>query len=99
MSVLKDLREKAGLSQKELAKLCNMTQVSIAQIETGARNVTIKTARIFGKVLHVPPYVFLPEDFQPEPLSEEERAFINQLRKYKAEAVAPAAPAKPDKAG
>lgn len=87
MVTLRELREQANMSQKELARLCNVTQATIARIESGEQNITIKTARMFAKVFNIRPYVLLPEDFQPEPLTAEEEQFLKLLRKFKAEAV------------
>ena len=41
---IKELREKAGLSQTRLAQIEGVTPQAISMIESGARNIITKTA-------------------------------------------------------
>ncbi len=43
MSILKDAREKAGLTQAELARRVGVTQGAIAQLERPGANPTLRT--------------------------------------------------------
>lgn len=43
------LREELGLSQRDLAKLVNKPQSTIARIELGSTNVTMETLREIGE--------------------------------------------------
>lgn len=46
---IKEAREKLGLSQKEFAERIDMKRNSIAQIETGIRNPSVRTLKAIGK--------------------------------------------------
>lgn len=46
---IKEVREKLGLSQKEFAERIDMKRNSIAQIETGIRNPSVRTLKAIGK--------------------------------------------------
>lgn len=52
-----DARESSGLTQKELAARCNMTQSALSRLETGGSSPTVRTlqqlARGLGKRLEV----------------------------------------------
>lgn len=56
-NLLKHMRKKAGLTQKELAKHLKTSQSVIARMEAGKQNFTISTlvkiAFIFNKKLHI----------------------------------------------
>ena len=43
--VIKELRKERGFSQIELANICNLTQTSLSQIETGAKRPTSKNLK------------------------------------------------------
>ena len=45
-------RERAGMTQANLAKVLHTKQSNISRIERGAQNVTIGTLRKIAKVLH-----------------------------------------------
>lgn len=44
-------RERAGMSQRDLAREANVMQTLIWQVETQAKNVTLKTVSKFAKAL------------------------------------------------
>ena len=50
---IKLLRESKGLSQLDLASLCNMEKTSISRIENGRTNVTLKTMVFLSKALEI----------------------------------------------
>ncbi len=41
---IKDLRKAAKLSQKDLARLCNVTIATISRVENGSRNPSLQLA-------------------------------------------------------
>ena len=51
---IKYFRVKKGYNQKEFAKLCNITQTSLSQIETGKCNPHHSTEQRISEVLRVP---------------------------------------------
>ena len=50
---LKEIRKQKGLTQEELAELCDMQTNSIGMIETGQRAVSFSTIEIFASCLQV----------------------------------------------
>ena len=42
-SAIMDAREKAGLTQEQLAELMNVKQPFVARLEGGSQNITLKT--------------------------------------------------------
>jgi transcriptional regulator with XRE-family HTH domain len=55
MSILRELREKQGLTQVKLAELANTTQPMIGRLENGQRVMTVKWARILAPILKTTP--------------------------------------------
>ena len=53
---LKYYREKAGISQEELARRTGISRTYISGIEVGDRRLTLNTATRIAEVLHVNPY-------------------------------------------
>jgi transcriptional regulator with XRE-family HTH domain len=58
-SPLREAREKAGLTQEELALRANTYQEAIARVETGQRNLGIKLAMRVATVLDADPLVLM----------------------------------------
>ncbi len=52
---IKDIREKNGLNQKQLADLCDIEKPSMNRLEAGRTNVTAKTLLKVAKALHTDP--------------------------------------------
>lgn len=52
---LKQVRESKGLSQHELARLCDIEHSQISRIERGIVNTTISTLFLIAEKLNVPP--------------------------------------------
>ena len=73
---LRELRQRAGLRQEDLASLVGIDRVAISQIERGAREVGVSRVLPLAEALGVPPEdLFAPEgqrvgkrtDFPPLP--------------------------------
>ncbi|MER6976002.1 helix-turn-helix domain-containing protein [Streptomyces carpinensis] len=47
-------REKAGLTQQELAERCGVSQQLVSKIESGARNATPRVLNRFAEALNCP---------------------------------------------
>jgi transcriptional regulator with XRE-family HTH domain len=52
---IKEIREKRGFTQKELADLCDIEKPSMNRLEAGRTNVTAKTILKVAKALHADP--------------------------------------------
>lgn len=50
---VKQLRESKGMSQTDLASICNLEKTSISRIEGGRTNITLKTSIILSQALEV----------------------------------------------
>ncbi len=50
---LKQLRKEKGLSQLDLASMCNLEKTAISRIENGRTNVTLKTGVILAEALAI----------------------------------------------
>lgn len=50
---IKQARESKGLTQQELAYLCNMEKSNISRIESGRTNLTLKSLYQLSKALSV----------------------------------------------
>lgn len=48
-----DSREKKGLSQEKLAKMCNVTQMTISNVESGRRRPSPELAKKLAKILKI----------------------------------------------
>lgn len=86
---LKELRLAAGLTQKQLGQLINVTKVSICCYESGTRTPTLDTLFCLAKVFHVDLNYLLGSDQEiisskgtSTRMASEEIAFIEELRKY-----------------
>lgn len=53
-TAIKELRKKKKLSQVELAELCDMTQTSLSQIESGSRKPNSETMKKLTTFFNVP---------------------------------------------
>lgn len=50
---IKQARESKGLTQQELAYLCNMEKSNISRIESGRTNLTLKTLLAISNALSI----------------------------------------------
>lgn len=57
---IRELRRSAGLSQEELADLCNLHRTYIGSVERGERNVTLSTIASIACALRVDPAILIP---------------------------------------
>ncbi len=65
---LKDLRERASLTQEALAKRAGLSRGAIAQLETGVREPTWATVQAIARGLGVSVQAF--DDYQGEPAEQ-----------------------------
>ena len=54
-NTVKELRKQKGLSQEDLAELCNLHRTYIGGIERGERNLGLMNILYLAKALHVLP--------------------------------------------
>lgn len=59
---IKELREKAKMSQKDLAYIADLDRSYIASIESGQRNVSVINIEKIAKALNVTPKEFFKDD-------------------------------------
>ena len=78
---LKELREKTGMSQSELARLSGYTPQTISYYETGNRRITYEAARIFSTILHTRVEYIMGEDDFPDETSAERSLFTDIILK------------------
>lgn len=71
---IKELREKAGMSQDALARKMKLPRPAISQIESGARKVAADELMSFSKLFHVPVDGLLNPGKEPEVRLQEEKA-------------------------
>jgi len=60
---IKQLREKKGLSQDDVAVRCRITKSSLSVIENGNRNFSFTTLLALAKALEVEPKILLEVNF------------------------------------
>ena len=88
MKNLKLLRERANLTQAQLAELLSITQQAVNKYETGNSEASFTILSSMIKILNVPVEYLINDDIEAEKyiegqgisLSEEEREFIILLR-------------------
>lgn len=78
---LKELRQKAGLTQSELAYRAGMKQSHIANIENGKRDIDFELAKKIADALGVKPYELMPAEWQPQPITPAEQQILDMIRK------------------
>lgn len=66
--VIKEHRQRAGLTQSELARRAGVTRYSIANIEKGRQGVLLHTLRSIAHALGIPLRLLLPADVEPKKL-------------------------------
>ncbi len=64
---LRELRDRASLSQEELAERAGVSRATIADLELGKRKPQPKTRRKLAKALGVAPHELLNEEAQSSP--------------------------------
>ena len=78
---VRELRQKRGLTQVELAERLGVTQTAIYKLETGASDLDTKWMAKISKALDVKPYELLPKEWQPQEITEEEQQILALFRK------------------
>lgn len=73
---LRELREKADVSQEIAAESCGISRVSLARYETGARVPELKIAARLAKYYGVPTDYLLGHDLPVETVSTQKRTAI-----------------------
>jgi transcriptional regulator with XRE-family HTH domain len=58
---LKEIRKAAGLTQSQLAELCDMSLVMLQYIEGGQRQLTPKWMQVFAKALNIEPWMLIAD--------------------------------------
>lgn len=78
---LKEIRLSKKLTQSELAQKVGVTQGTIQKIETGHSDLSLTQMKMLSKALDCEPYELLPLEWQPQPLSDEEKLLLKLFRK------------------
>lgn len=60
-NLLRELREKSGLTQEELATDCELDRTYISLLERGLRQPTLKTIFVLAKALNINPSSIIKE--------------------------------------
>ena len=79
--IIKQLRIRKGISQKELAKLLDIDQTSISKYEKGQRNPTPERAKKIAEALNV------PEAYLMDSYKIEEKALMRNIKGLSPESV------------
>lgn len=83
--VIKQLRIRKGYNQSELAKLCDLSQTALSQIETGATSPHDSNLEIIAEKLGVPKpvmyFLCLDENDVPEERRESFRVFYPVIQR------------------
>lgn len=78
---IKELRKLRKMTQVELAQKMGVTQGAIQKLENGIMDLTTKWMSSLSQALGVKPYELLPQEWQPEEISPEEREILRMIRK------------------
>ena len=78
---IRALRKKAGLTQEQLAEKIGISQVHLGRLENNARSMDLEQVENIAKALGVQPLDILPQAWQPEEITPEEREILRMIRK------------------
>lgn len=78
---IRAIRKKKGLTQTQLAEKLGISQVHLGRLETNARSLDLEQVENIAKVLEVKPFDILPQEWQPEEITPEEREILRMIRK------------------
>lgn len=78
---IKIIRTAQKMTQKELADRLGLSQSHIAMLEKGERSLDIDLMSSISTALGVKPYELLPQEWQPEEITPEEREILRVIRK------------------
>ena len=73
---IRALRKKAGLTQEQLAEKIGISQVHLGRLENNARSMDLEQVENIAKALGVKPLEILPQAWQPEEITPEEREIL-----------------------
>lgn len=82
---IRELRKARRISQAELAELAGISQPAISQIENDTRPLSLDWMRVFARIFDCAPADLMDDGDNPDRLSEEERALIDNFRKASAQ--------------
>lgn len=78
---IKELRKAQKLTQQQLAEKVGISYTHLGRIENGERGLDMEYIPAFAKALGVKPYEILPQEWQPEEITPEEREILRMIRK------------------
>ena len=78
---IRALRKKAGLTQEQLAEKIGISQVHLGRLENNARSMDLEQVENIANALGVQPLDILPQAWQPEEVTPEEREILRMIRK------------------
>lgn len=78
---IRALRKKTGLTQEQLAEKIGISQVHLGRLENNARSMDLEQVENIAKALGVQPLDILPQAWQPEEITPEEREILRMIRK------------------
>lgn len=78
---IKELRKKRGLTQQQLAEKIGVSQVHMGRLESNARSMDLEQVEMIAAALGVKPFDILPQEWQPEEITPEEREMLRMVRK------------------
>lgn len=77
---IRELRKAAGLTQIQLASRTGISQPAISQLENDERPLDVDWMRTLAREFGCTPADLLPDEDNPDRLSEEERALLAAFR-------------------
>lgn len=78
---IRELRKSRKLTQQQLAEKVGISYTHLGRIENGERGLDMEYIPAFAEALGVKPYEILPQEWQPEEISPEEREILRMIRK------------------
>lgn len=78
---IRQLRQKAGLTQAQLAKKIGISQVHLGRLENNARSMDLEQVENIAAALGVKPLDVLPPSWKTEEVSPEELEILRMIRK------------------
>lgn len=79
---IKEIREKRNISQRELAKMCNVDTATMSRMEAGESEPSLKTLRLLAQGLNTTPSALLAQDESAFANSVDLATVEHRLRKY-----------------
>lgn len=76
---LRSVRERRGLTQKQLARECKLSLRFLANVERGLGNISVARLRELSRVLDVPVEALVAENLPASPAFEQSTAFLKKL--------------------